>query len=429
MKKRDNANNRLESASPMPKPRRVGLAVDFHLLFKRHSEVFAGIQRYADEAGWVTIVDDMIVGALADAKPGHAAYDGVIARIGAELVQAAEGWTRAGVPLVNVLASSPIRDRLPSVFPDFEEVGRLRAEHLMSRGLRHFACSVIRGSIATECDAAAFASAVTAAGYSVTRLELSETWADTLPLYRQNTATIRKWIEGWDLPIGVASSTDVFARIMAQICQERGLRVPEDVAIVGGQNEERLCEMPRPALTSVEIGYARIGYEAARLLDELMDETEKAPRHKGNSTKRSARSAAARTSPKHVILPPVGIVVRESTDFIVTSEKVVAQAQAYITAHCHTHLEVTDVAANVGVSPKTLQTRFAETLRRTVAQEIRRVRIEKAKRELAGGTRSIEEIAQRAGFTSATRLGEVFKREVGVTPREYRRERKTQGNA
>ncbi len=181
-------------------------------------------------------------------------------------------------------------------------------------------------------------------------------------------------------------------------------RVPEDMAIIGARNEEHLCERPRPCLSSIEIGYERIGYEAARMLDRLM---------RGEKPQGKLQIA----------MPPVGVVARESTDFFATDDPLVAEAQGYIALHCHTNLAVTDVATRLCVSPKTLQIHFAAALDRSVAQEIRRVRIEKVKRELATSDLSIHEIALRAGFASNTRLAEVFKRDVGMSPSEFRGER------
>jgi LacI family transcriptional regulator len=205
------------------------------------------------------------------------------------------------------------------------------------------------------------------------------------------------------------------------MAHERGWQIPRDMAIVSCLNEAALCEKPRPALTSVEIGYERIGYEAARLLDELMTEAAHAKPKRAAAPR--ARGAKPSGPPRHVILQPVGVVVRESTDFFGSDDEFVTKAQAYIAQHCHGHLEVRDVAAHLDVSTKTLQTRFASVLKHTVADEIRRIRLEKVKRELVSGRRPIKEIAARAGFTSSALLSAVFRRELGICPRQYRKER------
>lgn len=388
----------------MASPFRVGLALDIHLLFKNHTQIFAGVQRFAYETGWVTLIDDWAEGKLAPATRSQSGYDGVIARVEPGRMSLVRAAARAGLPLVNVLANSPAVDRLPGVFPDFGHVGVLQAEHLLSRGLRYFACLTSADRGAEGRLAASFKACIESAGHAVTAITVPVDENDSLAGHRRTTARINRWMNGWKLPIGVATSADTISRFLAQIAHERGWRVPEEVAIIGARNEEHLCERPQPGLSSIEIGYERIGYEAARMLDRLM---------RGEQPLGKLQNA----------MPPVGVVARESTDFFATDDSLVAEAQGYIALHCHTHLEVTDVAKRLCVSPKTLQIHFAAALRRTVAQEIRRVRIEKAKRELATSDLSIHEIALRAGFVSNTRLAEVFKREVGMSPSEFRGER------
>jgi LacI family transcriptional regulator len=388
----------------MASPLRVGLALEIHLLFKNHTDIFAGVQRFADEAGWLTIIDDWVQGTLAAAARGQARYDGVIARVDARRRRLVKAAARAGVPVVNILASSPAVRVLPGVFPDIEKIGSLQAEHLMSRGLRRFAFLRMAERPDEDLLVAGFTASVQAAGHTVTTLALPANANDSLAQHRRTQDRIKTWMNAWKLPLGAATASDTLSRLLAQIAHERGWRVPEDVAIIGARNEEHLCERPRPCLSSIDIGYERIGYEAAQMLDRLM---------RGETM----------TGVPRIAVPPVGVVARESTNFYAADDPLVAEAQALIAQQCHTHLEVTDVAKQLCVSPKTLQLHFAAALRRSVAQEIRRVRIEKVKRELSTSDLSIHEIAKRAGFPSNTRLSEVFKREVGMTPSEFRGER------
>jgi LacI family transcriptional regulator len=385
----------------MNTPRRIGLALEVHLLYKHHTEMFAGVQRYADEHGWVTILDDWICETLSESPLSRPAYDGVIARIEGPRLRIPKVAERYGVPVVNVYGGSPMAKHLPGVFPDSAQAGRMRAEHLLSRGLRNFASwsAVERPSYQQQADA--FDAAIAEAGYRVARLDLPAYHGSELANFRRRRKRVHQWMDQWVLPIGVAFPADDYARQIAQIARERGWRVPEDVAIIGGMNEEHLCENPRPTITSVEMGIERVGYEAARLLESLMDS-------------RGPKDI------KHKTLPPVGIVVRESTDFYASGDDVVSQAQAFIASQCHTHLDVGAVAAKVCVSIRTLQNRFHEVLHRTVGQEILRVRLERVKRELVGSDRSIKEIATRAGFPSNAKLSAVFRRETGISPREYR---------
>lgn len=134
---------------------------------------------------------------------------------------------------------------------------------------------------------------------------------------------------------------------MIQICRRRGWRVPGDVAIIAGRNEEVLCDHPRPSLTSVEIGYERIGYEAARLLDRL-------------TRLRAKHRKVLDDSPAHQLLPPQGLIVRESTDFYAVDDEVVTQALRFIAANSHRDINVGDIAKALALHPRTLQRRFRE---------------------------------------------------------------------
>jgi len=462
----------------MTPARRIGVALDIHLLYKNHTDVFAGVQQYADEAGWETTIDNWPADALAHSPPRKPAYDGIIARVSAQRMELARAAEKLGVPLVNVMLSTPAFDQLPAVFPDFAQVGRLQAEHMLVRGVRNLAFAAVEGRLADERQFAGFKATAEAAGHAVTRLGLPERWDENRSLSRRSRTRLAKWMDSWKLPVGVASGTDGVVRFIAQMCRERGWQMPRDVALIGSRNEEQLCEQARPELSSVELGYQRVGYEAARILDGLMNEGERrepgkslgpwvsgagrpnspqSPRSRegllsaGKGTGALPREDVFRASRsqeilsegkgsgalarlpedegivRHVLLPPVGVVTRESTDSFATDDPLVAEAQAFIVEQCHTALDVADVAEKVSVSAKTLQNHFARVLERTVAQEIRRVRVEKAKRKLAGSALSIHEIAIEAGFTSNARLCEVFKRDVGVSPREYRRQWKTPG--
>ncbi len=403
--------------------RRIGVSLEYFLLYKQHSETFAGVHRYADEHGWSTVMDDWVDATLARSRRTGTAYDGVIARVGPEQVRLVEATARAGVPMVNVRFDSPARERLPGVFLDYGQIGTMRAEHLMSRGLQHFACVSVEKSHAQHLQASAFASTIAAAGHSITRLDLGQDWERTVTRYEASHERLHRWMDRWPLPIGLACPTDLLARTLIQVADERGWRVPEDVAIVGGLNQSLLCEAPKPTLSSVEVGFERVGYEAARLLDSLMSSADR--RRDGRKRNRRSKLVPAEDQPTHVILPPVGIVVRESTDFFASGDDVVSQAQAFIASQLHNPIAVGDVAKKLCVSERTLQYRFTAVLKRPVAQEIRRVRIERAKRELTNTKRSMQEIARLAGFVSNVRLCEVFKREMGVSPGEYRKQRLT----
>ena len=383
----------------MSKIRRVAVQLGLDWPYKRHSAVFAGTQQYAQQQGWQTSVDEYVEDSLVR-SPDAVPYDGVIARATSKLAIRA---AKLNVPVVNVWTSSPAWKRLPSVFADYHAIGRMRAEHLLSRGLRRFAALIAEDNRAEEMELKAFEATLAEAGYPCISERVSLNPYVSAQEWRKMERIIATWMKKWDLPIGVYIGAETEGRIVAQACRNLGWRVPEEVAIIAGRNEETLCEGLRPTLSSVELGYERIGFEAAALLDRLMN------------------GDAPPAEP--ILIAPRGLVVRESTDFFAVDDALITAALKFIATNCHRDIGQDDVARAVASETSTLQRRFRKYLNRPIATEIRRVRMERAKRELAQGSRSMAQIAHDVGFGEPMRMYEVFRRELGITPSQYRRER------
>jgi LacI family transcriptional regulator len=368
--------------------------------YKRHAEIFVGVQRCAEEQGWETIIDEFAHDALRRQRRPADRYDGVVARANRPL---AERAVKLGVPVVNVWPSSPVRHLLPGVFPDSTETGRLVAEHLLARGFRTFATLTSPENVDNELEVAEFTRLVRDAGFGCSSAHIPQDPNRDLASWRATVQLIDRAMDAWVPPVGVYVGQEVCGRMVVQAAHRRGWRIPEDVAIVAGKNQETLCERPRPSLTSVEIGYDRIGYAAAQLLARLM------------------AGHAAPAAP--IRLAPHGLFVRESTDFFAVADPTVAAALTFISANSHRRIGPDDVAAAVGVETRTLQNYFRRTIQRPIATEIRRVRLERAKRELAQSDRTLGMIARAVGFGTIQRLYEVFRRELGIAPGEYRLQR------
>jgi len=387
-------------------PRRIAIMLDLQWPYKRHAAVFAGTQKYAEEQGWHSIIDEFAHDSLSASKHGSVAYDGIIARANLRLLKAARGRR---VPVVNVWGSSPVRDELPGVFPDYAVVGRQCAEHLLARGFANFATLTPLKNRTQDSVVGEFVRVVKEAGCECSIENVPrDPWRDAAH-WRRTVQRLEGCVKSWRPPVGVYIVDEGIGRMAAQACRLIGLRVPTDVAIIAGQNDETLCERPRPSLTSVEFGFDRIGYEAARLLHELMDggDPPSAPR----------------------LLPPQGLVVRESTDFHAVQDELVAAALQFIAANAHRPIGQDDVARAVNAEVRTLQNRFRKHLGRAIAAEIRRLRIERAKRELTQSGKRLSEIARDVGLGTSQRMYEIFRRELDVTPGEYRKQRQLRTDA
>lgn len=377
----------------------VGIMLELMWPFRRHLDVFAGTQRFAKEAGdWICDIDESVHEDNQYSPSNLPSYDGLIARASAALAHRAQ---KAKVPLVNVWMNSPDADRLPGVFPDFAEVGRLACEHLHDRGFREFGCLSIPRERAHLLMVNSFHAAVENLGCHCNCAKSARFFHRNARSWARFQKMLDDWMSTWKPPIGVfVVFNDVTARYVVHACRRRGLRIPEDVALMTSTNEPTIGTMPPPSLSSVEVNYEHIGYQAAEILNDMM--------RKG------------KTTTGHHLVKPSGVLVRESTDFFAVNDEVVAFAMQYIEQHTRDRIAVDDVAAAARVSRRTLERRFQSRLGRSVAAEIRRLRILKAKRLLAETDLLIKQVARETGFRDPTRLHEIFVREEKTTPTEFR---------
>ena len=255
----------MKSAKPN-KTRRVAISLDLSWGYKRHLEVYAGCQKDADEAGWDCSINPA-VDRMLKRKSGSPPYDGVIARATTGLAQAAQ---KAGVPLVNVWVNSPTKG-LPSVFSDFEASGVMAAEHLRARGFRKFGYLGFLRDIDSRQQLRGFRTMVRHAGFPCTVHRVARNCADgPAHMWESFVGDLEKWIDTWELPIGIFNCQDIFCRLLIDVCRSKGLHVSQDVAIIGTHNETEICIAPSPSLTSIDLGFGQVGYRAAAMLDSLM---------------------------------------------------------------------------------------------------------------------------------------------------------------
>lgn len=373
--------------------RRVGIAIDLNWPLPHHQGVVSGALKYARERGWTCEVDPFI------GYPGAAsrAFDGVIGRVTRELA----AWAaRTKTPLVNVWANSPARN-LPLVTIDYDAAGRLAAAHLADRGLRNF------GFLGREDDAVArrlldgFRAVLSPRGFSVDVLLVPaepQNVADWIRLQRP----LRRWVSSLRLPVGVLATADILARHLGNDCVREGVRIPDDVSIVGSGNTALLCDQLEPTLSSLEFGYERVGQRAAELLDTLM------------TGRKASRKPPAP-------LPPTGVIARRSSDMFAVDDPNVAAALRAIWAASDRPSKVVSILRDIPTSRRTLERRFRELLGRTIHDEIRRAHLELSKRLLVETREPLKVVASRAGFNDAQQFSRVFRACEGLTPQQYRR--------
>jgi LacI family transcriptional regulator len=364
--------------------------------FKRHLEVYAGCQRYADEAGWACSIDPA-PDRLLKGQCSPSAYDGILARATPQLAEAAKG---ARVPLVNVWLNSPAK-KIPSVFPDFEATGAMAAEHLLGRGFRNFGYLGFLRDREFPLQLKGFRAIIGQEGLTCTTHRFARTGVTgKAPDWDDFMGRLEAWVDTWKPPIGIFVTHDVYCRYLIDVCRSKGLHISHDVGIVGCHNETVICDAPAPSLTSIDLGFAQIGYRAAALLDRLMDK------------KRPP------TAP--VLLPPPELVPRQTTDSFAVDDPMVAHALRFMVENCHRQIRVKQVAAAVATTRRTLERRVRAAVGLGIAEEIVRLRVEHAKRRLVETDASLKTVARDSGFRNADHLYKVFTRVESISPARYR---------
>ncbi len=382
----------------MPKTLRIAIPIDLDWPLKRHHEVFSGIQDYAREhAPHWELVPDIYPARWVRLRGSARRYDGIVGRVSASDARAAR---RARIPIVNVWLNSPVRDKVPSVLVDYIEIGRMAAEHLVSRGLRQLACTGYKRDYATARFIEGVAAVADVHHVPVTCQLASFSNRKNEKNWHRYLDGVNRWIDSWQTPVGIAAAYDDLARTLATECLRRDWQIPEHVAIIGANDDSMLCEGSEPELSSIDAGHYRAGYRAAELLDHLL------------------RGGAPPMGP--VLSPPADLVPRLSTDVYAAADRTVGRAMRFIAEHCGTPISVTDVVAHVGCSRRNLEKQFRAAGRRTINNEIVALRIELTKRLLAGTDDPIDEIAAKSGFGTAQHMRHVFRHQLKTTPTAYR---------
>ena len=300
------------------------------------------------------------------------------------------------VPLVVVGHSRHEVPGVVNLVSDSETIGRLGAEHLLNCGLQHLAYSGLAGVPWSEERAGSFCRRVAAAG-------LQAHYHQTPPgaSGQEERRGLAEWLLGLPHPVGVMACNDDHGQQVIEAAKLAGLRLPDEVAVVGVDNDELVCELSAPPMSSVAVNFERAGYEAAHLLDRLM---------------RGQRPPASR-----IVARAVGVVTRQSTDILAVQDARVAAALRFIRQHAAMPVSVREVARASGLSRRALEKQFRTLLDRSIRREIARVRVERICRMLEETNRPISEIAEAMGFEGQQHFARYFRAEKGMTPLAYRR--------
>jgi len=304
----------------------------------------------------------------------------------------------AGVPAVNMHYAATPKD-LGHLRNDDVAVGKMAAAYFLQRAFTRFAYYCRTGDEQDE-RLEGFATELHAKGFACHSFDqaIAGNYDTQGKIFERKLA---EWLQGLPKPIGLFCVGDHHAWIIAERCQRLGIRVPDEVAILGEGNDITLCALANPQLSSIQSAHERIGYEAAELLDQMMN---------GRAPKNLQWK-----------VPPVRVVERRSTDGVAASDKAVAAALQYMKTHLIDSEGLLALCERLHSSRRALERKFTATTGISPAEAWTRFRVEEARRLLADTELPIAQVAEKAGFTDAKHLCLVFKKFVRETPRDFRR--------
>lgn len=364
-------------------------------------DAIRGIRAYAlQKSGWVFRngpAELQMIPYLRDWRP-----NGIITALFLPVV--ARQLVKLRKPLVDTAcAIDELAGKVPSIDVDHTDVGILAAEHLLERGFEHFGFFGSEAARYSRMREESYRGRLAQAGFSVSSCYGEYVhYVPATTSWKAIEQRVHRWLRQLPKPVAIFVSNDVPARNLADMCGQLRLRVPDEVAILGVDNDELECSLASPPLSSIAIPSERIGYEAARLLDRMMSD-EKVPC-------------------EPVFLPPVRIVIRQSTDVLAIDDPAVASALAYIRQHAAENISAAKVISKIGIVRRDLERRFRAMLGCSILDELQRVRVELAKGLLSDTRLSMPAVARHSGFSTPQRLAVVFHKRTGMSPSAYRRQ-------
>ena len=290
---------------------------------------------------------------------------------------------------------------LPTVDVDDLAVGQLAATYFMERGFKQLAFVGCPQRHYVRLREKGFSDAVNAAGLEYRSYHDPE-FPDTSRVWTWTTdPALHQWLTHLPRPTGLFAANDAVGVRLIENCRRLELRVPEDVAIIGVDDDDLYCQMARPTLSSIKQPLERIGYEAARLLDRLMS---------GKKPPRKPR-----------LFPPVGVVTRQSSDILAISDAEVAGMIRYLHDNAHRPISIKQALQEMPMSRRSLERKFRQTLGRSPLAELLRVRLRSAQNLLSSTDLPMSTIAEQTGFGSGKQFSTMFHKHLGTTPSVYRR--------
>jgi LacI family transcriptional regulator len=307
-------------------------------------------------------------------------------------------FTQAGIPVI----AQDFKERLagvPGITGDYRETGRVGAEYFLKKGFKHFAFYGFNNIVWSRERALGFEERVREAGYDVHYYE--HQGAHAVDLWYYKPSELSRWLNALPKPIGLMACDDNQGHHVTEAARHANIRIPDEVAVLGVDNDEMICDLSDPPLSSIALDTEKSGYEAARVLAQMI--------------------AQKTCSAEDIIVQPTQVITRHSTDVFACKDKYIVQALKYIHDNLDKNLKVDQVLKEVPLSRRSLEKRFILNTGYPVYEYIYNQRIEEFTRKLLETDMTIFEIALDLGLSDSKNIARQFKQIKGITPVEYRK--------
>lgn len=287
--------------------------------------------------------------------------------------------------------------KFSSIITDCKKIGQIGAEYFLEKGYKNLAFVGYDNISWSQLRQNAFCKTTQKKGLEVFTLNEPHD-----KIRKKGTTKLSQWLQQLPKPVAVMACNDTRALEVINACRIAGLHVPEDIAVLGVDNDDIICEMSAPSISSIDVSVKKAGYEAAELLHQML--TSEHPLDK-----------------QDILVNPLAVVTRQSTDITAIEDPVVAGVLSFIRKNIHTPMQVNEIVAHAYVSRRNLELRFHKIIGRSIHNEIRRLRVNAISNILLETNLPINEIAEKFGYNDATNLSRFFKKEVGISLHEYRK--------
>ena len=308
-----------------------------------------------------------------------------------------EKIVQAGIPVI----AQDFKERfteIPNITGGYHEAGQLGADYFLKKGFTNFAFYGFNDIVWSRERAEGFEERLKKREHKVHYFEHKK--ARSTELWYYKPSSLSRWLKSLPKPIGLMTCDDNQGQHITEVCRQLGIRIPEEVAVLGVDNDEMICDLSDPPLSSIALDAEKGGYDAAKLLDHMI---------KHGTSKYY-----------DIIVKPVQVITRHSTDIYATNDDHIASSLKYIHQNIDKNLHVDEVVKQVPLSRRALEKRFLEITGYPIYKYIFNLRIEKFTQKLLDTDMSVFEIALDMGLTDSKNIARQFRQAKGCSPSVYR---------